>query len=167
MRVNPPGGIPVGPCVEDVSDTMGPDLMQPFGEPPSHDGIHEQTHSSLTPESRSVESACELSSSTQDSSIIVVPEDPFEVLERIIENPEVLSVSLLVGLIDNYIKLFGQLKSKLARIDFLRTIMDNPVVLFEIQGLLLKLRKPDVLGFIAHIMLDLEPLLEQVTQVVR
>lgn len=59
------------------------------------------------------------------------------------------------------------MKSKLFGIDFLQTIKDDPVALFEIQELLVKLSKLKVPGPIVDIILDLEPLLKQVFQVVR
>lgn len=65
-----------------------------------------------------------------------------------------------VGPIDKYIELFGMLKSKLVGINFLQTVRGDLVVLSEIQGLLLKLNKPDVPGPIVDIILDFKPLLE-------
>lgn len=69
--------------------------------------------------------------------------------------------------VDNFDELFGKMKSKLFGIDFLQTIRDDPVALFEIQELLLKLSKLKVSGPIVDIILDLEPLHKQVYQVVR
>lgn len=167
MRTSPPGGVPVGACTKDAPEAVGPGLMQSFGEFPPHDELHEQTHSSLTPGWSYAENVSEVSASTHDASKIVVLEDPVEIFRRIIENPEVLSPNSHVGPLDNYNELFGQLKPKLAAIDFLQTIRDDPIVQLEIQGLLLKMRKPDVLDPIANIVLDIEPLLEQAVQVVR
>lgn len=68
---------------------------------------------------------------------------------------------------DNFDELFGQLWSKLVEIDFLNTVRDDPISLFEIQGLIVKLIKPEVPCLIVDIILDLKPLLEQVVQNVR
>lgn len=63
---------------------------------------------------------------------VVEPEDHVKLLKRIIDNPEVLSPDLLVGPTDNYTELFGQLESKLVWIDFLQTVRDDHVDLFDI-----------------------------------
>lgn len=44
---------------------------------------------------------------------------------------------------------------------------DDPITLFEIQGLVLKLSKPEVPSPIADVILDFKPFFEKVIQVVR
>lgn len=73
---------------------------------------------------------------------------------------EVLSPNSPTSPSDINIELFGQLESKLVGIDVLQVVRENPLVLFEIQGLLLKLSKLDVPGHIVVIVLDLELLLD-------
>lgn len=157
MRTSPHRGNSMGVRVEDASNAAGPGLN---GESPSHNGLLEQTHSSPTHGLRYAESASEASASTHDTSKVAEMEDPVEFFTRIVENPDVLSPNSSSSPIDNYNKLFGKLKSKLFGIDFLLIVRDNPLILFETQGLLLKLRKPDVPGLISDILLNLEPLLE-------
>lgn len=51
--------------------------------------------------------------------------------------------------------------------DPIRTIKDDPIVLFKIHGLLLKLNKLEVPNPIADFILNFEPLLEEGVQVIR
>lgn len=69
----------------------------------------------------------------EDTSKVAETEYLVEVFMRIIENPKVMSPNSPVGPVDNYNEFFGQLKSKLASIDFLQTIRDNTLILFEIK----------------------------------
>lgn len=161
MRTSPHIGNSMGVPVEASLAVVGPGLRQLFGESFPYDGIPEHTRSSPTPGSRYVENHREVSSSTQDTSKVAETEDPIEVFRRIVENAEVLSLDSHAGPIGNYYELFGQLKSKLVGTYFLITFRDNPLVLFEMQGLLLKLSKPSVSGLNANIVLDLESLLGQ------
>lgn len=62
---------------------------------------------------------------------------------------------------DDFAELFQQLKSKLVDTYLILTTKDNPVVLFEIQRLPLKLKKLEALNSIANFILDFEHLLEQ------
>ncbi|KAI5394186.1 hypothetical protein KIW84_061037 [Lathyrus oleraceus] len=49
---------------------------------------------------------------------------------------------------------------------FFKTIKDDPIALSEIQGIVIKLRKPEVPSPIVDFVLEFEPLLEKVIQVV-
>lgn len=161
----------MGAHVENTPHVVGSGLMHPFGESPSHEGFQENTHSSQTSGYCSAESASEMYASTLNASKVVdQQENPVEAFKRIIENQEVfseLSPNSLPNSLDNYSELFRQLKSKLIGIDFLQTVRDDSIALFDIQGILAKLSKPDVPYPIGDIILDLKPLLEQVVQVVR
>lgn len=69
------------------------------------------------------------------------------------------------GQSDNFDELFQQLKSTLVRLELFRIIRDDYIALFEIKGLVLKLRKLEVPSSITNVILDFEPLLNQVVQV--
>ncbi|KAI5399859.1 hypothetical protein KIW84_064977 [Lathyrus oleraceus] len=114
----------------------------------------EHTHSS-NPGSYYAGSSSGVCASTQNTSKVSEVENPFEVFRRIFENSEVLSPNIPASPIDNYNEHFGQLESKLAGIDLLQVVRDNPIVLFEIQGLL-NPSKLDVPGSIGDIVLALE-----------
>lgn len=73
--------------VDDVFDVLGPSLIESFGEFPPHEGLQEQTYSSSTLGSRSVESAREVLDYTHNVSKVAKLEDPVEVFKWIIENP--------------------------------------------------------------------------------
>lgn len=68
---------------------------------------------------------------------------------------------------DDFNELFQQLEPRHVGLDLIQTIKDELISLFEIQGLVVKLNKSEVPSPIVEFVLDFEPHLEQVVQVVR
>lgn len=62
---------------------------------------------------------------------------------------------------DDFDELFQQFEYRLVNTDLLQMIKDRLIALFEIQGLVLKLNKPEVPNPMANFVLDFEPFLEQ------
>lgn len=58
------------------------------------------------------------------------------------------------------IELFQHLRSKLVDMNLIQTIKDDPIFLFEIQGLLLKLNNREVPNPIVDLVLYFDPLIE-------
>lgn len=160
----------MGAYVEKTLDVVAPNHMQQIVGCLSHHGFQEHTHSSPTPGSRSLE-CCEVSASTLNCSTVDdKQESPVKAFKRLVDNQQGFSnlyPNSPDGQLDNLDELFGKLKSKLFDIDFLQTIRDDLITLFEIQGFVFKLRKQEVPSPIVDVVLDLEPVIEQVFQVVR
>lgn len=67
---------------------------------------------------------------------------------------------------DMFIELFQQLKSKVVDMDLIHTMEGNDTSIFEVNGFLSKMNKPEGLNSIIDFVLDLEDFLEQTAQVI-
>lgn len=67
---------------------------------------------------------------------------------------------------DMFIELFQQLKSKVVDMDLIQTMEGNDTAIFEVNGFLSKINKPEGPDSIVDFVLDLEDFLEKTTQVI-
>lgn len=100
-------------------------------------------------------------------------ENPVEAFKKLINSQETLAYkspasSEACTNIPSYVfaELFQQLKSKLVDMDLIQTIENNPATIFEIKGFLSKLNIPEAPEYIVNFVLDFEPFLKQIAQVV-